>query len=89
MSESQVRYAKGALIVLWVFAAASFFMPAGSMRGFGQFIFWVMLVAHAAECALFWRVLRRTGKPILGQSIQILLFGVVHYQTINKGQAGR
>ena len=85
MSESQVLYAKWALGVLWLFAVASFFMPAGSgARSFGQLVFWLMLVAHAFECVIFWRILRRTGKPIVGQIVQIVLFGIVHYQTIKR-----
>jgi uncharacterized protein YhhL (DUF1145 family) len=85
MSASQLRQAKWALSVLWVLAAACFFAPADSSIGaFGQIIFWLMLVAHAIECVVFWGTLKGTGKPLGGQIAQTLLFGVVHYQTIKK-----
>lgn len=85
MSASQLRQAKWALSVLWVLLAVSFFAPASSRLGsFGQMLFWLMVAAHAVECVIFMGALRRTGKPLGGQILQVLLFGVVHYQTIKR-----
>ena len=84
MQASWIGWAKGGLVLLWLFAVASFFMAPSGARSFGQLVFWLMLIAHAFECVIFWRRLKETRKPMAGQIVQIVLFGVVHYQTLRK-----
>jgi len=88
MSESQVKIAKWAVGILWLLLAATFFMPASGLRTAGQVLFWVLLVSHAGECVAYWRAMRATGNPIALEVVQVLLFGIVHYQTIKARATG-
>jgi uncharacterized protein YhhL (DUF1145 family) len=89
MSEAQAKVARGVVIIVWVLLAVSFFMPPSTLRTVGQVLFWLMLVGHAVECAVYWPTLRATGKPLAGQVLQTLLFGYIHYQAIKSGAASR
>lgn len=90
MSESQLRTGRRVVGVLWLCGVLSFLLPAGSTGHLiGQVLFWALLGSHAIECALYWRSLQATGKPMAGQVLQVILFGVLHYQEVKKELAMR
>jgi uncharacterized protein YhhL (DUF1145 family) len=89
MSEAQVRVAKAVVTVVWLLLAVSFFMASSTLRTVGQVLFWLMLVGHAVECAIYWPTLRASGKPLAGQVLQTLLYGYIHYQAVKQAAAAR
>jgi len=88
MTEKQTAWAKAALSILWLFAAASFFFPAGGAHKFGQIVFWGMLAAHLVELPFYWRKLKATGTSMAAHIAQVILYGIVYYQGVRKQIAG-
>lgn len=77
-----LSFAKGALAMFWLLALANLFAP------LGEAWFWplnlaalAVLLAHVGEVLLFRRRLRGLPQPWL-QSVQVLLFGVLHIQSL-------
>lgn len=70
----------------WLFATACFFPPleAASFAGFGRSLFGVLAIVHLIECIAFLSVLRKTGRPLLGELWQTFLFGIVHVSAVRK-----
>ncbi len=68
----------------WLFATACFFAPlATSSAGeFGRTLFWVLAIVHIVECVMFLGVLRRSGRPLVGELWQTFLFGIVHVSAV-------
>ncbi len=65
---------------LWIFAAGCFFAwPDTSLSGIGRLLFGVLLVAHLGEFAFVYSKLKSTGKPMGGQFVGMLLYGMLHY----------
>jgi hypothetical protein len=89
MSEAQAKVAKAVVTVLWLLLAASFFMAPSTLRTVGQWFFWLMLVGHAVECAIYWPTLRASGKPLAGQVLLTLLYGYIQYQEVKQAAASR
>ena len=85
MSPQTIKIAKTVTAVLWVVLAASFFCPHDSalLQGLRLF-FWILLAAHAVECLIFLKGLRESGRPLPGQILQVLLFGVIHYASLRQ-----
>ncbi len=89
MSPNTIKIAKAVTAAVWVVLAASFFCPHDSLLLPDMRLFyWVLLGVHAIECLVFLPALRRSGKPLAGQLVQILLFGVIHYASLREEGAG-
>jgi uncharacterized protein YhhL (DUF1145 family) len=89
MSEARARVAKVVVTIVWLLLATSFFMGPSTLRTVGQVLFWLMLVGHAVECAIYWPTLRASGKPLMGQVLQTLLYGYIQYQVVKQAAAAR
>ena len=64
----------------WLVAAAGFLFPIDTTFGrLGRGLFVMLAITHAIECAVFYRTLARTGRPILLELANTLFFGVVHF----------
>ena len=65
---------------VWSLAAGCLFeWPETGLSSLGRLLFWVLLVAHAAEFGFVYPKLKRSGKPMGGQFVGMLLFGMLHY----------
>ena len=74
---------------IWIFAAGCFFAwPDTGLSGLGRLLFWVLLVAHAAEFGFVYSKLKRSGKPMGAQFVGMLLFGMLHYAGV-RDEVGR
>jgi uncharacterized protein YhhL (DUF1145 family) len=83
MNPQSLKIGKIVTGVLWVVLGAAFFCPHDSSLLTGmRFGFWALLAAHAVECLIFLPGLKASGKPLPGQIIQVLLFGIIHYKTL-------
>ena len=50
---------RAAVIAAWIWGLASFFVaPASPITMWGRLVFYILLVAHAAECAIFFAKLK-------------------------------
>jgi len=68
------------VIATWLVAATGFLFPPETTFGtVGRALFWLLIVVHAVECAVFYGTLKRTGRPIAFELLQTMLFGVIHY----------
>lgn len=85
---AKIQLYKKVLLGIWIFSAASFLPPfdAFSIAPLGRNTFGILLVVHAIECAVFLGTLRSTGKPLLNELAQTLIFGVLHYREIKIGE---
>ncbi len=64
----------------WLVAAAGFLVPDTSSFGqLGRGLFWVLSAVHIVECAVFYRTLARTGRPLGFELLNTLFFGVIHF----------
>ena len=64
----------------WLVAAAGFFFPMDSGFGLaGRALFGLLALTHLIECAVFYRTLTRTGRPIGVELANTFVFGVVHF----------
>lgn len=84
--ENSSVYPVGKIVigVTWLFATACFFAPlvGSEMGAFGRTLFWVLAIVHAVECIFFLGVLRKSGRPLLGELWQTFLFGIVHVSSV-------
>ena len=85
-SDQQLQLAKIVLIITWVFAAGSFFFPLydWATGPAARALFWILLVAHAAEFAVFARLYRATGSSMASHFLNNLVFGVIHYTQVKQ-----
>jgi putative membrane protein len=77
-----LSFAKGALAMFWLVALLNVFYPfAAPLGGWVNWAALAVLLAHVGELVLFGSRLR--GLPLLWwQRLQVLLFGVLHLQTL-------
>ena len=70
--------------VTWLVATACFFPPleTSSIGEFGRSLFVVLAIVHLFECVAFLGVLRRSGRPLVGELWQTFLFGIVHVSIV-------
>ncbi len=79
---------KAVVAAVWVFAVVCLLLPGGSgVVAIGRMLFWALLVAHAVELGFFWRTLQRTGEPMGGHALQVMLFGILHYKEVRERMA--
>jgi uncharacterized protein YhhL (DUF1145 family) len=67
--------------ILWVYCALSFFAPL-PLAGIGRLVFWVLLITHAVECAVFLPRMRAAGGSLAHHIAQVMLWGVFHGRTL-------
>jgi uncharacterized protein YhhL (DUF1145 family) len=72
---------------LWVASAAAYFLPESGVVSSLRLMFIGLVAVHAVECLAFLPALRASGRPLVGQLVQVLLFGVVHYGLLQAEQA--
>ncbi|MFI8744452.1 DUF1145 domain-containing protein [Pseudomonas sp. NPDC077186] len=77
-----LSFAKGALAMFWLVALLNLFYPfAAPLDGWVNWTALALLLAHAFELLLFRA--RLHGRPGLWrQRLQVLLFGLLHLQTL-------
>jgi uncharacterized protein YhhL (DUF1145 family) len=74
---------KAAVGALWLLALASFFVaPASAASGYGRGLFWLLVVVHALECAIFLPRLRAAGGSLASHLAQTFVFGVAHVRSL-------
>lgn len=76
---------KGLVAATWLAALACLLLPGDGLllRG-GRVLFWTLLAVHLVECAVFLPALRRSGRPLPGELLQVLLFGVIRYGEVQQ-----
>jgi uncharacterized protein YhhL (DUF1145 family) len=73
------------MVVLWLACAINAVMPFASP--WGTLLLWTaigLLIAHTIECIVFSGRVAKAGGSKLGHYVQLLLFGVLHAQTLPK-----
>ena len=76
---------KWVTLALWPVCAAGFIVGVDSTLAWvGRAVFWILLVAHAAECLVFLPRLRDAGGSLPGHIGQTMLFGVLHIRELPK-----
>jgi len=79
-SRNPILIAKLLVAVTWFVAAAAFLFPTSSTYGrAGRLLFFVLLAVHLLECAVFYRTLQRTGRPLGLELSRTLFYGIAHY----------
>lgn len=82
-AQSLVLLVKVIVIATWLAAAAAFLLPPDSTLGqAGRAFFLLLFAVHALECAVFFRSLRRTGRPLVLELANTLFFGIIHYTEV-------
>ena len=82
--DSTTTMLKRGMIVFWI-AAVLFALPPLSGTAAAWWIVTIAkltLLAHVIELAVFWKSLQRTGDPPTAHVVPILLFGIIHYNSI-------
>lgn len=81
---ASIQRIKKFMIGLWIFCALSFVPPFSGfgIAPLGRSLAGLLLVVHAIECVVFLKTLRASGRPLLGELGQTLLFGVLHYREL-------
>ncbi len=68
------------ILATWFVAGAGFLFPDTTLFGrLGRLLFVLLAVVHSVECAIFYKTLRRTGRPLGVELLQTFFFGVIHY----------
>ena len=70
---------KAAVIAAWIWGFASFFVaPTSPITMWGRLVFYILFVAHAAECAIFFAKIK-AAPGSLGENIsKTMIFGAFH-----------
>lgn len=87
---ASIQRLKKIMIGVWVFAALSFLPPFSgfTIAPLGRNLAGLLLVVHAIECVVFLGTLRASGRPLLGELGQTMLFGVIHYRQLKMIEEG-
>ena len=79
---------KALLTMMWVFGAGSFFLPSdATIVQVLRLVFLGTLAVHFVECLGLYRTIKATGRPLLPEFAQIMLFGVLHLASIQQDAA--
>ena len=80
---------KIAILVGYAILAALALTQAGSPAGaWSAIILLILVVAHAVEVVVFFKVCQRAGGSLVGHLLNVLLFGVFHVKEIKAAQGG-
>ncbi|MEE3328286.1 MAG: hypothetical protein VX252_13190 [Myxococcota bacterium] len=79
-SPAQLKMARTVVILVWIFAVASFFFPlyytdAGAL---GRTLFGLLIAIHLIEFPLFMKTYREAGGSLLSHFPRHMAFGVVY-----------
>jgi uncharacterized protein YhhL (DUF1145 family) len=71
------------IMVSWFGAAAAFLVPETTLFGrLGRLLFVLLAVVHTIECAVFFRMLKRTGRPLGFELLNTFFFGIIHFTEV-------
>ena len=89
-TESQFKLAHTIVNATWIFAAACFFFPLYDMGvgALGRAVFWLLACVHLVEFALFFKLYKSTGEPLLGHFLRNMAYGVVHHAEVKQRLGG-
>jgi len=80
---------KIAILVGYAILGALALTQAGSPAGaWSAKILLILVVAHAVEVVVFFKVCQRAGGSLVGHLFNVLLFGVFHVKEIKAAQGG-
>ncbi|MFP6624515.1 MAG: hypothetical protein VCC20_13625 [Myxococcota bacterium] len=81
MQTAQLTLAlKIGVIAAWLIGASGFLFPPDTTFGqLGRLVFVLLTIVHTIECAVFYRTLKNTGRPLAFELLQTLFFGVIHF----------
>ncbi len=68
--------------VIWLWSVLCLLAPSLPLASVGGFVFWILVVVHAIECAVFLPRLRRAGGSLGHHLVQTFLFGIAHLSTL-------
>lgn len=75
-----------ALLVAWLLLLAAVLLPgAHPMQAAGRWLLWILIVAHAIECVVFFSRLRKAPGSLAGNLWNTMLFGIFHIKTLPRG----
>ena len=79
---------RAAIIAAWIWGMASFFVaPTSPITMWGRLVFYILLVAHAAECAIFFAKLK-AAPGSLGENVsKTMIFGAFHLNELNEPES--
>ncbi len=81
LSGTPLILAKGAVLSGWALGAAAWVVPS---LGAARWIVPVLLSAHAVESLLLMPKLRRMGRALSEDLPQLLVYGVVHFFSVDQ-----
>ncbi len=74
---------RGVLIVVWLFALATFFVaPKSILSQAGRFVFWLMAIIHTAQFIIFLPKLMAAPGSFAGHLLRTFLFGYLHVRKV-------
>jgi uncharacterized protein YhhL (DUF1145 family) len=85
-TERQLGRFRKFVLVLWLFAGASFFWPLYYMGAgdFGRTLFGLLLAVHLVEFFVFLGLYRRAGGSLWRHFHRTLVFGIIHKAEIER-----
>ena len=73
------------LVCIWLLCLFAFFLPADfAAASIGRSLFWLLLVVHAIECAVFRNTLRNAPGTFGHNLVQTMIFGVLHVRGLQE-----
>ena len=75
--------------VIWAWSIACLLAPALPLASAGRAVFWILVVVHGIECAVFLPRLRGAGGSLANHLVQTFLFGFAHLSTLPKTAESR
>ncbi|HIF99527.1 MAG TPA: hypothetical protein EYQ54_21305 [Myxococcales bacterium] len=77
---AKLGFARKIVLVVWVFAGASFFFPLyyTGVGSFGRTLFGLLLAVHLVEFFVFLGLYRRAGGSLFRHFHRTVVFGVLH-----------
>ena len=68
---------------IWLACLAAFLAEAGStLVQIGRIVFWVLVVVHTIECAVFYRLLKRAPGSLGSHLAGTFVFGMFHVKDV-------
>ena len=86
-SPAQLKTARTIVILVWIFAVASFFFPLyyTDFGAFGRTLFGLLVAIHVVEFPLFMKTYREAGGSWLVHFARHMTFGVVYRAEVLQG----
>jgi hypothetical protein len=73
---------KAGLVLIWIVCIAAFFVTPAGWAVRAQYLFFGILIAHAAECWLYLPRMVAAGGSLPHHLFQTMLFGFFHVRTL-------